>query len=283
MKKTVLITGGSQGLGFEISKRFLKDGYSILICARNKNKLVQAKKELDKFNLCSQDIEIFQCDISNKKQVDSMINFFFSKFKSLDVLVNNASIHGPLGKVEEVDWEEWTKAININIFGTIYLTKSLIGHFKKSNKGKIINISGGGATSSLPFVSAYAISKVAIVRFTESLADELKDYNISVNAIAPGAMKTRLLKELENAGPTKIGSNYYNKVTEFQAENSRNEIKASNLCCYLASNEASWINGKLISAVWDNWKNFSDNKRQIIDTDIYNLRRILPTDRHTNE
>ena len=211
-----------------------------------------------------------------------MINFFFSKFESLDVLVNNASIHGPLGKVEEVDWQEWTKAININIFGTIYLTKSLLGHFKKFNKGKIINISGGGATSSLPFVSAYAISKVAIVRFTESLADELKDYDISVNAIAPGAMKTRLLKELENAGPTKIGSNYYKKVTEFQAEDSRNEIKASNLCCYLASNEASWINGKLISAVWDNWKNFSENKRQIIDTDIYNLRRILPSDRHKN-
>ena len=115
--------------------------------------------------------------------------------------MNNAGVYGPMGSIEDVDWDAWVRAIEINLFGSILMCRALLPHFKAQRYGKIIQLSGGGATNPLPRISAYAASKAAIVRFAESLALEVRDEGIDVNAIAPGALNTRMMDELLAAGP----------------------------------------------------------------------------------
>src|SRR5213075_1544763 len=115
------------------------------------------------------------------------------------------------GAIETVDWKEWVEAIEINLFGTVLMCRAAIPAFKRRAYGKIVNLSGGGATAPLPFLSAYAASKAAVVRLTETFAEELKDANVDVNAIAPGALNTRLLDEILQAGPEKVGPTFYER------------------------------------------------------------------------
>ena len=109
-------------------------------------------------------------------------------FGKLDIVVNNAGVYGPMGSIETIDWDEWVQAIAINLNGLVYCCRKAVEAFKPQRYGKIINLSGGGATNPLPGISAYAASKAAVVRFTETLALEVKEFGIDVNAVAPGAL-----------------------------------------------------------------------------------------------
>ena len=211
-QKTAIITGASSGLGFEIAKVFLKAGSNLIICSRSKEDLSNAFENLQRFKCSKQIIFSFPTDISNKNDVDNLIAESFKKFKKIDILVNNAGIVGPKGNFEELDWEQWKYALEVNFLGSAYLIKKLIPQFKENNFGRIIQISGGGATSPLPMQSIYAASKAAVVRFVETISLEFKEYNISANCIAPGQLKTRILDEYQKAGPEKIGKSFYEKV-----------------------------------------------------------------------
>ena len=133
-------------------------------------------------------------------------------FPQVHVLVNNAGIYGPLGPSEDVDWAAWVRAMEINIYGSVLPCRALLPHFKQKRYGKIVQLSGGGATNPLPRISAYAASKAAIIRFAESLALEVKPFGIDVNAIAPGALNTRMLDEVVAAGPDAVGRDFYDRM-----------------------------------------------------------------------
>ena len=149
------------------------------------------------------------------------------------------------------------------------MCKNILPHFKKRNTGKIIQISGGGATSPLPFISAYALSKAAIVRFVENLSNEIKKYNIQINAVAPGPLNTDMLKEILKAGPKKVGKAFYNKLLIQNEEGGTDFEKVCDLILFLASKHSNEISGKIISAVWDNWKNWINNK---IEKELINYK-----------
>ena len=140
-----------------------------------------------------------------KKTLKNLIDTAIANLGRIDIVVNNAGVYGPKGLIEDVDSEEWISAININLFSVFFMCKWILPHMKKNNSGKIINLSGGGATAPLPRISAYAASKAAVVRLTETLAEECKEYSIEINAIAPGALNTRLLEEVLESGPDKVG------------------------------------------------------------------------------
>jgi NAD(P)-dependent dehydrogenase (short-subunit alcohol dehydrogenase family) len=150
---------------------------------------------------------------------------------------------------------------------------------KKKGSGKIINLSGGGATNPLPRLSAYAASKAAVVRLTETLAEELREHSIMVNAIAPGALNTRLLDEVLEAGPELVGSEFYEKALKQRETGGAPIEKGVALCVYLASSASDGITGKLISALWDPWENLGELRSELEKSDIYTLRRIVPEDR----
>lgn len=200
------------------------------------------------------------------------------KFDKIDILVNNAGIRGTKGKIEDVDWNEWVNTININLLGTVYLCKLFIPHFKKNRGGKIVNISGGGAASPYPYFSSYAVSKAGVVRFSETIAEELKGI-VDVNCVSPGALNTAMLEEVLEAGAEKVGEEYYKKAL-LQKESGGSSLKnAAELVTFLASKESDGITGKLFSAIWDKWEELPKYVNKLKNSDLYTLRRITPRDR----
>ena len=143
---------------------------------------------------------------------------------------------------------------------------------------KIIILSGGGATNPLPNISSYAASKAAAVRLMETLAEELKDFHVEVNAIAPGALKTRFVNQVLEAGPGKVGKAFFEKNKKWAEDGAVPLELGARLAVYLASAESDGITGKLISAQWDPWEKLQEFKTDL-NSDIYTLRRIVPKDR----
>lgn len=277
--KNVIITGANQGFGEALATKFANEGASIVICARDASKLKATEKSLYQLVQKEQKIISIQTDVSSEVEVKQLIRQSVSELGKIDVLVNNAGVYGPKGSIEDVDWLEWVKAIEINLYGVVLTSREIIPHMKENKYGKIINLSGGGATSPMPNISAYAASKAAVVRFTETLALECKEYNIDVNAVAPGALNTRLLDEVLAAGPENVGKEFYEKSLIQKEAGGTSMEKGTNLCAYLASSESDGISGKLISAVWDPWIEFDKYKDALRAGDIYTLRRIVPEDR----
>jgi NAD(P)-dependent dehydrogenase (short-subunit alcohol dehydrogenase family) len=279
LDKIAIITGGSEGLGFEIAKKFILAGASITICSRNKNNLRSAEFKLKKLLNKNQKLLTVVADISKEKDVKKLIKITIEKLGDCSILVNNAGIYGPKNKLEKTNWKEWKKTVEINLFGSVLMCKGLINHFKKKKYGKIIQLSGGGATNPLPYLSAYAASKAAIIRFSETLAHEVAKYNISVNAIAPGALNTRMLDEVIKAGPDKVGIDFYKRSVNQKKNGGTPFSNASDLAVFLASSQSDNITGKLISALWDKWEDWPKYADKIMNSDVYTIRRIVGKDR----
>tara|TARA_B100002051_G_scaffold223802_1_gene218632 strand:+ start:624 stop:1583 length:960 start_codon:yes stop_codon:yes gene_type:complete len=277
--KTVLITGASKGIGYEIAKSYLKYGANLMICSSNSKNIKKSYTKLERMRKKNQKIFYSVTDVSSPKKVKKLVSFTIRKFKKIDILINNAGIYGPKGCIEKIDWDEWVKTIKINLFGSVLLCRSVIPHFKKNNKGKIIQLSGGGAASPVPRISGYAVSKVGIVRFIENLTSEVKKYKIDINAVAPGAINTNMLEEVLKAGPKKIGVYYYNKALKQKKLGGSSFKEACDLILFLGSKYSNGIKGKLISALWDDWKNWPNYKKFLKNTDIFTLRRITAKDR----
>ncbi len=278
----VLITGASKGIGFEISKSFLENGSNLVICSSNSKRIKESFQKLLKLKKKNQKLYYLKIDISSENQVKKLVNFTLKKFKKIDILINNAGIYGPKGPIESVNWKDWIKTIQINLFGSVLLCKEIIPHFKKLNKGKIIQLSGGGAASPLPRISGYAVSKAGITRFVENLSEELKGYNIDINAVAPGAINTNMLEEILRTSPKKIGTYYYKKALKQKKLGGSSYKSCTDLILFLASKYSNGIRGKLISAIWDDWSNFPKYRKKINDSDLFTLRRITSKDRGIN-
>ena len=178
-----------------------------------------------------------------------------------------------------MEWSEWARAIEINLMGTVLPCREALPLFRRAGAGKIINLSGGGATAPLPRLSAYAASKAAVVRFTETLAEELRGTGIDVNAVAPGALNTRLLDEVLAAGPDRVGKTFYERALKQKADGGAPLEKGAALCAFLLSPESDGISGRLLSAVWDPWADLPARRAELAESDIYTLRRIVPKDR----
>ncbi len=272
-----LVTGGSQGLGKVIAEHFLREGANIFICARGEKELLAARDELAK-KFPAQKALSKTCDVSNEAQINELASSALRELGSIQALVMNAGIYGPMGPTESVNLEEWKRAVDINLLGVLLPCRALIPHFKKTGGGKIIVLSGGGATNPLPNISSYAASKAAVVRLAETLAEELRPFHVDVNAIAPGALKTRFVEQVLAAGPEKVGAEFFAKNKKWSDEGAVPLELGANLAVYLASAESNGITGKLISAQWDPWEKLQEFKNDL-GSDIYTLRRIVPKDR----
>jgi len=273
-----LITGGSQGLGKVIAEHFLRAGANVALCARNEKELSATRDELaGKFP--GQKVIAKACDVSNEKQVNDFVAFALNGLGTLQSVVLNAGIYGPMGPTETVSLDEWRRAIDINLFGVLLPCRAVIPNFKKANRGKIVILSGGGATNPLPNISSYAASKAAVVRLMETLAEELRPFHVDVNAIAPGALATRLVDEVLAAGPDKVGAAFFEKNKTWKEKGAVPLDLGASLAVYLASPESDGITGKLLSAQWDPWKDLQQYREDLAKSDIYCLRRIVPEDR----
>jgi NAD(P)-dependent dehydrogenase (short-subunit alcohol dehydrogenase family) len=278
--RSAIITGANQGLGQAIATHFVKAGASVLLVARNADLLRQVQQEL--LPLCThpdQRVEHLAGDVSRPSSCAAVVRHARAVLGELTVLVNNAGVYGPMGPIEQVDWPAWVETVQINLFGTVLMCREVIPHLRQRGYGKIINLSGGGATSPLPRITAYAASKVAVVRLTECFAEELRSAHIDVNAIAPGALNTRLLDQLLAAGPDAVGPALYRRSLDQRDKGGVALDKGAQLAVFLASAASDGITGRLISAAWDDWTRLPEQREQLSRSDVYTLRRIVPEDR----
>lgn len=275
--RTALITGASQGLGAEIAAHFAAEGASLMLCARDEAAVEAVRARLTAKG--GQKFFAMRCDVGDPKSVDALVAQSLARLGHLDILVNNAGIYGPMGGIEEVDWAEWVSAININLMGTVYPCRAVIPAMKARGAGKIINMSGGGATNPLPGISAYAASKAASVRFTETLALELKPFGIDVNAVAPGALATRMMDQLLEAKPERAGAAFMARMQKLKDSGGTPLSVGARCCVWLASQASNGITGKLVAAQWDPYEKFPDHAAELDGSDLYTIRRIVPKDR----
>lgn len=278
----ILITGASHGLGEAIARSCIAEGADIFICARDANGLEKARDGLVSRAKDGQKVFVQPADVSNPDDVNRLIDSAGQRLPCLDGLVNNAGVYGPIGRTEDVDWQEWVRAVEVNLNGTVLPCREAVPVFRVQGYGKIVNLSGGGATKALPRFSAYATSKAAVVRFTENLAEEVRGTGIDVNAIAPGALNTRLLDQVLAADPECVGKSFYDSAMEQKKKGGVSLEVGAALCVFLLSHESDGITGRLLSAVWDPWKGLPEKLAELTESDIYTLRRIVPEDRGLN-
>jgi NAD(P)-dependent dehydrogenase (short-subunit alcohol dehydrogenase family) len=277
--RSALITGASMGLGLAIARAYVTAGANVLVCAREEGPLGDALEELTGMVTGDQIVAAEVGDVSRAADADRLMAASLRLFPRLHVLVNNAGLYGPKGPIEEVDWAAWAKAIEVNLLGSVLMARAVLPHFKVHRYGKIVQLSGGGATAPLPRISAYAASKAGVVRFAETLAEEVREYGIDVNSMAPGALNTRLLDEVLEAGPERVGHEFYERATRQNADGGTPLEEGAALAVFLGSAISDGITGKLISAVWDSWQTLPAHIDDLRTTDVYTLRRIVPRDR----
>jgi NAD(P)-dependent dehydrogenase (short-subunit alcohol dehydrogenase family) len=280
--KQAIITGANQGLGLEIARKYVLAGADLMLCARNVALLEDARAELAELATPEQKIVTQVADVSVEADVNNVLVQTLRQLGGCHILVNNAGVYGPKGEIESVDWAQWVKAIEINVYGSILMSRAVLPHFKAQGYGKVIQLSGGGATNPLPRISAYAVSKAAIVRYAETLAEEVRGTGIDVNSIAPGALNTRMLDEILEAGPAKVGQAFYDRSLKQKESGGAPLERGADLAVFLASPASDGITAKLISAVWDNWENWPEHLQELSGSDAYTLRRIAGRDRGFN-
>lgn len=269
--KKAIVTGGARGIGLAITKELIKKKVTVVICSRTESELNEAAEKL---NTTGKNVYAFVADVSDTNDCKNLMNFSNKVLGGIDILVNNAGVYGPIGLLEENDFDLWYKAMQINLLAAVYLSRAILPIMKKNGKGKIINLcgSGVGGPRSLPRFSAYFTSKIAIAGFTENLGEELKDYNIQVNCVSPGGVNTKLTDYLINCGPKKAGQEMYASALNQKKSGGTPAELVAKLVAFLSSNKSDHITGRFLSAKWDNIEKLSKNVK--LSANIYRLRRI---------
>lgn len=276
--KIALITGGSRGIGKAIARAFLREGASVMLAARNSDELRAAARDLEQdirdHSGFDDRIVVCAADVSRFADIQKLVAETIRVFKKIDVLVNAAGTYGPIGPSEKIDFEKWKQAFDTNLFGTFRMMQEVIPVMAKAKQGKIINFSGGG-DGPFPRFSAYSASKVAVVRLTETIAEETKGSGIAVNAIAPGPVNTEILAQALAAGEEAVGKEKYAEFLKQKSVGGVPPEKAAELCVFLASAAAEGLTGRFLSAVWDDWKSWTkEDIKQIMSGNRFTLRRM---------
>jgi len=185
--RVAIVTGGAQGFGLAITKRFIESGARVLIWDKDTEYL----NKVDLKN--TQKIEV---DVSNYKSVGNAFAESLTHENKIDILINNAGIAGPNFKTWDYPLEEWQKVIDIDLTGVFYCCKTIVPHFIKNNYGRIVNISSIAGKEGNPNAMPYSAAKAGVIALTKSLGKELAENNISVNCVTPAPAKTRIFDQI---------------------------------------------------------------------------------------
>jgi NAD(P)-dependent dehydrogenase (short-subunit alcohol dehydrogenase family) len=277
--KNVILTGASRGLGACIARTMWQHGASLLLTARSETPLAELCRELAANADDGQRAHMVVADLAIADGVDRLMAAAHDAWDRIDVLVNNAGMLGPIGPVWKNAPAEWETTIRVNLLAPVALCRACLPGMIERRRGKIVNLSGGGATGPRLSFSAYGAAKAALVRFSETLSQEVRNFNIQVNCIAPGAMNTQMLQLVLDAGPQSVPEAEYQRALKQAEEGGTSAQRAADLCIFLASSVSDEITGKLISAIWDPWDTLADHSDDLKSSDIYTLRRIVPAER----
>ncbi len=274
--RRILVTGGSMGIGYACAQACLEAGARVLICARTERPLYDALSRLRDLYPCSVVAEV--ADVSVPAQVELLFDAAAARIGGVDGVVHCAAVLGPIGPVVDTDATEWLEAVRVNLFGTFLVAREGCRRMGESGGGRMVLFSGGGASSAFPRFSAYACSKVGVVRFAETLAEEMRLHDVEVNCLAPGFVLTRMLDKTMEAGD-RAGAEYHERVKRQMEAGGTPATVAARAVVFLLSDRAKGITGRFVAAAHDGWETWPDHLEEIQGTDLFTLRRLLPRDR----
>ena len=277
--RVAIVTGAGRGIGREIALGLARQGAHIVAASRTQ---AEIEGTVASIGTGGSDAIASLTDVASARDVDEMVRAALNRFGRIDILVNNAGTFGPIGPVQTNDSAAWVHTVMVNLVGTFLCTRAVLAGMVERQRGKIINLSGGGAASPRPNFTAYAASKAAIIRFTESVAKEVAVYGVQVNAMAPGPVFTRLTESILQAGEA-AGAEALQGAYRQRRSGNPSLPEAVALAVFLASDESNDLSGRFISAVWDDWRAIPSQIERVMSSDLYTLRRIVPAERRDDE
>ncbi len=269
--KVAVITGAGRGIGRAIALAYAREGAKLALAARNEAELRQVASAAA--DLGAEAIAV-PTDVTDERDTERLARRAHDEFGRIDILVNNAGVSGPIGSLQNNDVAEWVNTVNVNLTGTFLMCRAVVPVMLESGGGKIINLSGAGATNAWSNMSAYCSSKAAVVRLTEVLAQELASQGITVNALGPGSVHTSMWDKMTEDA-TQAGAEFIQQLGLRVTSGGGASIdECADLAVWLASAESGTLTGRLISAATDDFRSLSPRIEEIMAGDAYTLRRV---------
>ena len=282
----ILLTGSSTGIGRALAERLLSRGHHVWGLARS---------DQSDFAASHPKFHHTRCDVSDYSAVAAAASAYAAAWPQLDAVICAAGLQGEIAPALTADPLKWSATIRANLDGTYFALRAfaslLVQPAPAASRKKIICFSGGGATKARVNFSAYGVAKTALVRLVETIAEENRDQPLDINALAPGAINTRLTDEILALGPSVVGAAEYAAAQKHKAaalvrksagaSASADPALTRALDCveWLLSPASDGITGRLLSAPWDPWPTLGDHRAALAASDVYMLRRIVPEDR----
>ena len=268
--RVALITGGGRGIGRAIALAYAAEGARLALSARTESELDEtAHLVSDKFGT---EVIGITADVSVREEVDNAVSSTLHQFGAMDVLVNNAGNIGPVASVWDTDPEDWARTIAVHLMGVFYGCRAAIPSMLERGSGRIVNMSGVGG----PNMTAYDAAKIAIVNFTENLALELAETPITVNAISPGSIHTRMWEETRDLALAIGDMATYERGVQVTSGEGASIDRAAQLAVFLGSDDCGALSGRLIRAFSDPFEEFPSRIDEFMSSEAYLLRRVDP-------
>ena len=265
----IVVTGSSSGIGHALTQRLLLRSHSVWGLARRAQGDFAAQHP-DHFRWS-------RCDLADWDAVERAAGEILRVWPSIDGLVCCAGSQGTIGPALKADPKLWSATVRANLDATYFALRALAPALRAAaRRGKIVCLSGGGATKARPRFAAYGAAKTSIVRLVETLSEEETEGAFDINALAPGAIATAMTDEVLTAGPEIVSEAEYQAALRAKKAGTAPLERALDCAEWMLSAASDGISGRLISAQWDPWETLGARHADIADSDIYTLRRITP-------
>lgn len=261
-----IVTGGGRGIGRSIAHELAAGGAAVAVTARSEDQLQETLRTVE---AAGRRALALTADVTDVRAVARMVETVERDLGPVDLLVNNAGIGGPIGPLWEVDPDEWWRTIEVHLRGTLLCTRAVLPSMLRRRRGRVINLSGGGAGGPYPYLSAYGCAKAAVVRFTDTLAAETRASNVPVFAVRPGWVRTAMSEEVLN---TEAGQRWVPQArAQFEHGRDFPPEATARLVAFLASGRGDALSGRVLYVDYDN-ADLARRAKQIQDEDLYTLR-----------
>lgn len=266
--RVALITGGGRGIGRAIARAYAAEGATLALAARTNAELQATAEEL-RTEFDSQ-VTTLVTDVRDREQVENAVSRTEAHFGPIDVMVNNAGNTGEIGPLWKLDPDRWANVISVHVLGTYYGCRAVIPGMLERGRGRIVNMSGVGG----PNDTSYDAAKTAIVNMTENLSVELAGTGITVNAISPGSIHTRMWEEVRDMALAAGDMDMYEKGVQVTSGGGASIERAAQLAVLLGSDDCGELSGRLIRAALDTFEDIPARVDEIMASDALLLRRV---------